>query len=68
MKTLNFFAKKKDFASVNRLIRKRTIKRFWYFWGKAELVYFEVGGNNKHIARFKEESRYLRVAKPRGDE
>lgn len=63
MKQLNFFAKKKDFAFINRLIRKCKVERLWYFWGKRELCFFMVKGNSKYMAEFDVKSKMLRIPK-----
>ncbi len=61
MTTLNFFARKKDFAFVNRLIRECSVERLWYFWGQSELCYFMVKGNKRYMAEFNVKSEGLRV-------
>jgi hypothetical protein len=65
MKQIDFFAKKKYFALVNRLIGQCNVKRLWYFWGKAELVYFQVGGTNEDMASFNEQVRKFEAVRSR---
>ncbi len=61
MKQLCFWTEKKNYARANRLIKKCSMRKGWHFWGVTNLVYFEVNGNSKYMARFFYESEELRV-------